>query len=397
MIDGVPLPEDARTAAIDQGGVHPAWAGVWVGSWDGILKHVLVIESVSADGSAKVVYAYGDNPWVGIHRGWSRFEGVLAASRLTLKQPRFSATYDLSDLGGLSATFTLGKHVSHAAMTKVDPAVLADPGAIIPWTRGKSEMVRTALVEGGKPVNLEVVMFQPPGPGPFPLAVFNHGSTGNGTNPALFTETFIDLGIADFLNDRGWIVAFPQRRGRGKSDGIYDEGFGSRRSAGYTCDFEPSMAGADRALDDIAAAIDVLHRRPDVAQSRVLIGGQSRGGILSVAYAGMHPDQIYGVINFVGGWMGARCPTATQLNGTLFERGGHFGRPTLWLYGQSDPFYPLEHSRNNFALFQRAGGQGRFLEFHVPSGNGHAVRDAPELWLGPVSEYLKTLAADAKR
>src|SRR5215813_12655696 len=84
-------------------------------------------------------------------------------------------------------------------------------------TRERSELVATGLVEGGKPIRLEVVTFKPPGQGPFPLAVINHGSTGRGNNPALFTETWFNVGLADFLNQRGWMVAFPQRRGRGKS------------------------------------------------------------------------------------------------------------------------------------------------------------------------------------
>jgi len=67
--------------------------------------------------------------------------------------------------------------------------------------------------------------------------------------------------------------------------------------------------GAQRcgsALTNIDAAIAVLRRRQDVAPGPVLIGGQSRGGVLSVAYAGMHPEQTLGVINFVGGWVSRR-------------------------------------------------------------------------------------------
>jgi pimeloyl-ACP methyl ester carboxylesterase len=253
------------------------------------------------------------------------------------------------------------------------------------------------LIEGRKPVDLEVVIFRPTGVGPFPLAMFNHGSTGKGTNSALFKETVFDAGLADFLNNRGWIVAFPQRRGRGKSDGLYDEGFSADRRQGYTCDFDISLSGAERALDDIEAAMAALRQRPDVAPSRVLIGGQSRGGILSIAYAGMHPDQIFGVINFVGGWMGTGCDTASRLNETLFERGARFVRPTLWLYGDQDPFYDIHHSRNNFMLFQSAGGQGTFLEFNVPGGYGHAVLSAPKLWEGPVAEYLNSLTDGANK
>ena len=85
----------------------------------------------------------------------------------------------------------------------------------------------------------------------------------------------------------------------------------------------------------------------------------------------MHPDQISGVINFVGGWLGTGCDTASRINGTLFERGASFGRPILWLYGHHDPFYDIQHSQNNFMVFQKAGGQGTFLEFDVPGGNGH--------------------------
>lgn len=242
-----------------------------------------------------------------------------------------------------------------------------------------------------------MVIFKPDGAGPFPLAVFNHGSTGLGTNPAVFKETQFDVGLADFLNSRSWIVAFPQRRGRGKSDGLYDEGFSADRAEGYTCDFTVSLAGAERALQDIAAAMTALRHRPDVAPSRVLIGGQSRGGILSVAYAGMHPDEIYGVINFVGGWIGTGCDTASRLNGTLFERGARFDRPTLWLYGHHDWFYDTQHSRTNFDVFQKAGGHGTFLEFDVPGGSGHAVLSKPGLWEEPVAEYLNALAADTKQ
>jgi pimeloyl-ACP methyl ester carboxylesterase len=399
LVDGVPLPGDARVATVVA--TDPAelrqWAGVWVGAWGGTLKHVLLVESVTADGSARVVYAIGDNRWLGIRRAWSRHEATVAGRRLTISEAGFSATYDLNDEGGLSATYTRGQIVSHAAMTKTDLATLTVPGAVVAWTRGKSEHLLTALIEDGKPVDLEVVIFRPNGAGPFPLAMFNHGSTGNGTNSALFTETLFDVGLADFLNDRGWLVAFPQRRGRGKSDGLYDEGFSADRRQGYTCDFDRSLSGAERALDDIAAAMASLKQRPDVAPSRVLIGGQSRGGILSVAYAGMHPDQIFGVINFVGGWMGTGCDTASRLNGTLFERGARFGRPTLWLYGHHDPFYDIEHSRNNFASFQSAGGHGTFLEFDVPGGYGHAVLSAPELWQGPFAEYLRSLADGAKQ
>jgi hypothetical protein len=63
----------------------------------------------------------------------------------------------------------------------------------------------------------------------------------------------------------------------------------------------------------------------------------------------------------------------------------------LWLYGEHDPFYEIQHSRNNYASFQAAGGRGTFLEFNVPGGYGHAVLSAPKLWEEPVAEYLSSI------
>jgi hypothetical protein len=110
----------------------------------------------------------------------------------------------------------------------------------------------------------------------------------------------------------------------------------------------------------------------------------------------MHPEQIEGVVNFVGGWIGTGCDTAGRLNGTLFSRGGSFGGPTIWLYGEHDPFYGIEHSGTNFSRFQASGGQGTFLTFQVPGGYGHGVIGVPDLWEEPVANYLTALGEATK-
>jgi dienelactone hydrolase len=399
LVDGVPLPADAKAASTAQAQslLQRQWSGVWVGAWGGIgSKHILLVESVAEDGTARVVYAIGDNLVFGIWRTWSRHNATVTEHRLTIAEPGFSATYELSSIGALKATYVRGNARSRTTMARADLAALTRPGAVVHWTRGRSELVPTELIEDGKPVRLEVVTFKPPGEGPFPLAVINHGSTGRGTNPALFTATWFDVALADYLNERGWIVAFPQRRGRGKSEGKYDEGFSPERVKGYTCDADISLAGADRGLRDVSAALTALKRRADVAASRILIGGQSRGGVLSVAYSGAHPEQISSVINFVGGWVGDGCATASAINQNLFEQGARFKRPTLWLYGRHDPFYSISHSRENFAAFQKAGGQGSFLEFDVPGGYGHGVINHPQLWSAPIGAYVDSLAEKRK-
>jgi dienelactone hydrolase len=254
-----------------------------------------------------------------------------------------------------------------------------------------TEFIATRLVEDGKPVRLKLLVYKPAGSGPFPTVVFNHGSTGSGSNPADFVEAWSSPTAAEWFVKRGWLVLFPQRRGRGGSDGRYDEGFEPDRS-GYSCDPVHSLPGVDHAMADLDEVMAHVQARPDVANGRLLLAGQSRGGILSIAYAGVHPGDFVGVVNFVGGWM-AGCPGAVQINTTTFKRGAAFPRPTLWLYGESDPYYSIPFSRANFDAFVAAGGKGKFVSYVVPGEDqGHRVQRHPALWSDELDRYLDTVA-----
>ena len=68
LVDGVPLPSDATVAATTPGSAFQQWSGVWVGVWGDTPKHVLLVESVSEDGTAHVVFAVGENPIAGTQR-----------------------------------------------------------------------------------------------------------------------------------------------------------------------------------------------------------------------------------------------------------------------------------------------------------------------------------------
>lgn len=87
------------------------------------------------------------------------------------------------------------------------------------------QRIGTNLLEDGRPVALELAISRPPGDGPFPTLVFNHGSVNNGNDPREVSRTVTYVELAAFFNERGWMVGVPQRRGRGKSDGLYAEGW----------------------------------------------------------------------------------------------------------------------------------------------------------------------------
>lgn len=275
-----------------------------------------------------------------------------------------------------------------------DSTSYADNGTCVTFAEREDTRAATPFVEDGNAVTLEVVLFKPLGATSgqrFPLLVVNHGSTGNGSNPGLFDDTYTSKNITRYFVERGWMVAFPQRRGRGQSDGLYDEGFLPDRSA-YTCEESVTLAGADRALDDIDAITDWHLQRADVDTTRMLISGTSRGGILTVAYLGRRPGVYLGGINFVGGWLGEGCPTAVSVNQTLFEEGAQFAGQSLWIYANNDSFYSIAHSQGNFNAFTAAGGMGEFLVFTRTAGlNGHFIINSSELWGAAVEIYLGNL------
>ena len=267
---------------------------------------------------------------------------------------------------------------------------------VLPAVARAQETSMVPVIVDGRTVKLAMRVYRPEATNPLPTLVFNHGSTGAGTDPSRFARPLDYPALARFFVERGWAVVMPARRGRGGSEGEYDEGFGPDRARGYSCEPGRSIPGADRALDDIDAAMAAVLAMPFVDRSRVVIGGQSRGGVLSVAYAGRHGDQVKGVINFVGGWMGTRCANASAINEALFARGRRYSGETLWLYGDGDVFYSLGHSRANFAAFERAGGKGTFHEFPADVG-GHRIVERPDRWGPAVEDYLARRGLPAAR
>jgi len=237
-------------------------------------------------------------------------------------------------------------------------------------------------------VRLEIVAARPPGAGPFPTMVFNHGSTGRGHNRSLYARTVAPAVVASYFVERGWMILFPQRRGRGKSGGAYAEGLAPDGS-GYSCDVDIAIAGFERAVEDVDAVVTHLRGRAEVDQQRLVIGGVSRGGILSIGYAGMRPGAFGGAINFNGGWLGRGCASHETVNPLLFERGAAAGIPSLWLHGSHDQYYAIGHCRGNFERFRAAGGRGKF----VAAPMGHALMFKPALWAGHLDRYLDELMA----
>ncbi|MFN8575139.1 MAG: hypothetical protein U0132_24005, partial [Gemmatimonadaceae bacterium] len=198
------------------------------------------------------------------------------------------------------------------------------------------ERLPTPWTEGGRALTLEMVVYRPLGAGPYPTLIFHHGSTGNGDDPSLFGRTYTSETLAKVFVDKGWMVLFPQRRGRGASDGLYDEGFEPDRSR-YSCKADLALGGLSHALEDADVIYQQVRVRADVDATRLMVGGISRGGILAMAHAAQRPSAYLGTVNFVGGWIGEGCADAVVVNRSTFVAAATSPRESVWLYGENDP------------------------------------------------------------
>jgi len=239
--------------------------------------------------------------------------------------------------------------------------------------------------------SLEAIAFKPIGTGPYPTIIVNHGACGSGRDASEFSLPWTCPGLAKFFTERGYMVVFPQRRGRSKSDGSYQEGL-EKDGSGYSVRIETALSGFDRALEDIHSIVDWAHLHPDVCSSEIILSGQSRGGLLSLVYANENPGKVSGVVNYVGGWVGDSAPSASIVNDSLYERASGLTVPTLWIYSEQDSYYRIDARRLQFEHFAKSGGNGVFSIINSPKDqDGHNLISMPSLWGRDVDEYLRAI------
>jgi pimeloyl-ACP methyl ester carboxylesterase len=234
------------------------------------------------------------------------------------------------------------------------------------------------------------------------VVVFNHGSTGGwaiSPKEALYAPP---RSIIKFFTRRGYTVVAPMRRGSGESSGTYREECAFQA---HRCSLEDNrrltVPGLREASRDLDAVIDqIVLGRLVPAGSRIILAGISRGGFLSLVYAGERPAQIKGVLNFVGGWLSVsnewpaeENARRVELQGDLLRRAGAKMRaPTLWVYAARDPFYSEATTRGWLKTFVDAGGKGEyfFVEKHALE-HGHLVATNLSLWEHAAEKYLNGL------
>lgn len=199
------------------------------------------------------------------------------------------------------------------------------------------------------------------------VVVILHGSTGHlarspqesgGNRPPWLGQ----------LLDRGDTVVVPLRRGRGESGGTYIEECAFHAGE---CTLQDINDDAQNALDDAVnstrAVIEgyVLPKlRP--TGGKVALWGLSRGGFLSLAYAGRYPQQVSEVVAISPGWLSIVPAWGERINqerlqqhvAWLSSAGERFKGRVFWIDGSVDRYYGPEVTQSFYDAWRQGGGLG---------------------------------------
>src|SRR6185295_11165908 len=144
------------------------------------------------------------------------------------------------------------------------------------------EDVRIPVSNGN--YTLAAKILRPDGAGPYGAIVLNHGAAVSAEERHTESPELLLHTAAQFAR-RGYVVVMPLRRGFGATGGEFAEDAGSCRNPDY-------RRGESAASEDIMAAYEYTRNLPYVDGSRMILAGQSAGGVASIYTAARAPQGL---------------------------------------------------------------------------------------------------------
>jgi dienelactone hydrolase len=234
-------------------------------------------------------------------------------------------------------------------------------------------------------LELETTFFKPEGNGPFPLVVINHGKAFG--DPKFQGRSSYPRAARFFLS-RGYAVALPMRQGFSKSTGSY---------IGGGCNVGSN--GAVQA-DDVKATLDYFVAQPFIDKTKILVAGQSHGGLTTMAFGTFNYPGVKGLINFAGGLKQETCAAWESVLARAF---GSYAKdtqvPSIWFYGDNDSYWPKEVWQSMYGKYVEnlpttTGAKAQMIAFGTFVTDAHNMfghNDGQKIWQPEVDKFLAQL------
>jgi dienelactone hydrolase len=200
-------------------------------------------------------------------------------------------------------------------------AWLACAVALVAPVAAAGPAFETVFIPSGG-LRIEAYLYRPPGEGPFPALIYNHGS-----RPGSEREERPFGHIAQAFVPAGYVVLVVERRGYGKSGGeMFSREVGLDRGSRFV---NRLVAEAG----DVEASIDHLAKQPFVDKRRIAVMGWSLGGIVTVLAASRRPDVRAAIDQAAGALTWKKSP---ELQAKLREAAGKVQIPLLTMIAEND-------------------------------------------------------------
>jgi len=231
-------------------------------------------------------------------------------------------------------------------------------------------------------VQLETRIDEPPRDGPFPLVIINHGKT---RAIRISSKSSSYYGQALEFVRRGQAGIVPMRQGFAKSGGFY-------LSSG--CNIEDNgLAQAE----DVLTAIAYAKTLPHVDATRIVVIGQSHGGLDTMALGSLNPPGVVALVNFAGGPHSDDCPGWQRgLVNTFGAYGETTQVPSHWMYGDNDSLFPPPIAQRMLGAYNGAGGRAQLIDFGSDAHTMFGSYSGMSIWLPAVGQFLTSLGLSFK-
>ncbi|WP_197065286.1 S9 family peptidase [Massilia sp. 9096] len=244
------------------------------------------------------------------------------------------------------------------------------------------------LVPAGKnhQARLETTVFQPNGPGPFPLIIINHGKDPGHPNLQP-RDRFYHMAHAFVA--RGYAVMVPMRQGFADSTGYYHDHGCDMTANGYT------------QAQDVYDTLQFAREQSWIDADHIVVAGQSYGGLATIALGTQDLPGVRGLINFAGGLRDDSngCGWRSSLVSAFAEYGSQSKLPSLWMYGQNDSLFAPELVARMHDAYEQAGGHATLVEYAAFKRDSHgmlASRDGQKVWLDATMKFLDKVGMPTK-
>jgi dienelactone hydrolase len=247
--------------------------------------------------------------------------------------------------------------------------------------RLNEQVVMVPGVSGNDSVQLETTIFKPPGSGPFPILVMNHGKALG--DPHMQPRDRFIVISREFVK-HGYAVVIPMRKGFARSSGTYTE---------KACDM---AANAQTQAEDLQSVLNYIGSQRWADKNRVVVAGQSYGGLATMAFGTRGFPGVKGLINFAGGLKihGGSCQWQNSLVSAFAEFGKNTMVPSLWFYGENDSHFGPDLARRMHGAYTQSGGNAQLVAFGQFKRDAHGMSsswDGIKIWWPETKRFLQAI------